>query len=218
VRKGLFKKRENNSEWQNGASPTGGEEAIYGKRIGTALFLMLIAIGIGVLLTSALDGLLGLVSVSTRFPIYIGPMIVAAIIRNVMDARKKENCNAEIQLLGDISLSVFISIAIMTLQLWELSGLALSMIVLLIAQVILMYLFVRIVSFNLLGRNYDAAVISSGLVGFGMGSTANAMANLDSICGKFGHSRLAYFVVPVVGALFIDFINVIVISLFIAFS
>lgn len=97
------------------------------------------------------------------------------------------------------------------------SRLALPLMVLLLAQVVLMYVFPRFVAFPAMGRNYDSAVSTSGLIGFAMGSTANAMANLDSICDKFGYSRVAYFIVPVVGAFFIDFINVLMITGFLAF-
>lgn len=187
-----------------------------GERITKASFLILISMGIGVVFTDILNHFMGLWIGTVKFPVYIGPMIAAAIIRNIFDARDDFTINPEIQLLGDICLNVFISIAIMTLRLWELSELALPLIVLLLAQVLLMYLFPRFIAFPVMGRNYDAAVSTSGLVGFAMGSTANAMANLDSICGKFGYSRLAYFIVPVVGAFFIDFINVLMITGFLA--
>lgn len=187
-----------------------------GDRITKASFLLLIAMGIGVIFTDLLNNFMGLFINTVKFPIYIGPMVVAAVIRNILDARDNFVLNPEIQLIGDICLNVFISIAIMTLRLWELRGLALSLMILLLAQVVLMYLFPKFVAFRILGKNYDAAVSTSGLIGFAMGSTANAMANLDSICDKFGYSRVAYFIVPVVGSLFIDFINVLMITGFLA--
>lgn len=187
-----------------------------GERITKASFLILISMGIGVFFTDVLNHFMGLYIDTVKFPVYIGPMIVAAIIRNIFDARGNFDLNPEIQLLGDICLNVFISIAIMTLRLWELSELALPLMMLLLAQVVLMYLFPRFIAFPVLGKDYDAAVSTSGLIGFSMGSTANAMANLDSICGKFGYSRVAYFIVPVVGAFFIDFINVLMITGFLA--
>ncbi|MDD4453650.1 MAG: sodium/glutamate symporter, partial [Proteiniphilum sp.] len=187
-----------------------------GERITKASFLILISMGIGVFFTDVLNHFMGLYIDTVKFPVYIGPMIVAAIIRNIFDARGNFDLNPEIQLLGDICLNVFISIAIMTLRLWELSELALPLMMLLLAQVVLMYLFPRFIAFPVLGKDYDAAVSTSGLIGFSMGSTANAMANLDSICDKFGYSRVAYFIVPVVGAFFIDFINVLMITGFLA--
>ncbi len=187
-----------------------------GERITKASFLILISMGIGVFFTDVLNHFMGLYIDTVKFPVYIGPMIVAANIRNLFDARGNFDLNPEIQLLGDICLNVFISIAIMTLRLWELSELALPLMMLLLAQVVLMYLFPRFIAFPVLGKDYDAAVSTSGLIGFSMGSTANAMANLDSICDKFGYSRVAYFIVPVVGAFFIDFINVLMITGFLA--
>lgn len=189
-----------------------------GDRITKATFIILISMGIGVYFTDFINSLMGLFISKVKFPVYIGPMIVAAIFRNIMDTRGRFTINPEIQLLGDICLKIFISIAIMTLRLWELSGLAIPLIILLLAQVILMYLFPRFIAFNVMGKDYDAAVSTSGLIGFSMGSTANAMANLESICNKFGYSRVAYFIVPVVGAFFIDFINVIIITAFISIN
>lgn len=189
-----------------------------GERITKATFIILISMGIGVYFTDFLNSLMGLFIDKVKFPVYIGPMIVAAIFRNILDARGSFTINPEIQLLGDICLKIFISIAIMSLRLWELSGLAIPLMILLLAQVILMYLFPRFIAFNLMGKDYDAAVSTSGLIGFSMGSTANAMANLESICNKFGYSRVAYFIVPVVGAFFIDFVNVIIITAFISFN
>lgn len=192
--------------------------AMNGERITKAVFLILISMGIGVIFTNLMNSFVGMFIDTVRFPVYLGPMIVAAIVRNIADARNDFDINPEIQLIGDICLNIFISIAVMSLKLWELSGLALPLLILLFAQVALMYVFPRFVAFSVLGRNYDAAVSTSGLIGFAMGSSANAMANLDSISDKFGYSRVAYFIVPVVGAFFIDFINVLMIMGFIAVS
>ncbi len=171
------------------------------ERITKASFLVLISMGIGVIFTNLMNNFMGLFIDSIRFPIYLGPMIVAAVVRNIMDVKGGFTVNPEIQLLGDICLNIFISIAIMTLSLWELSRLAVPLVTLLLAQVILMYLYPRFIAFPAMGNDYDAAVTTSGLIGFSMGSTANAMANLDSLCDKFGYSRIAYFIVPVVGSL-----------------
>lgn len=216
TRKGLHLTRKTDEEEQEIDALRENSIPMNGERITKASFLILISMGIGVIFTDVLNHFMGLYINTVKFPVYIGPMIVAAIIRNLFDARGNFDLNPEIQLLGDICLNVFISIAIMTLRLWELSELALPLMMLLLAQVVLMYLFPRFIAFPLLGKDYDAAVSTSGLIGFSMGSTANAMANLDSICGKFGYSRVAYFIVPVVGAFFIDFINVLMITGFLA--
>lgn len=102
-----------------------------------------------------------------------------------------------------------------TLKLWQLAELALPLIVLLVAQVIIMALFSYFVVFNVMGRDYDAAVLSAGVCGFGMGATPNAMANMQEITEKFAPSVKAYLLVPIVGSMFADFINSLVITFFI---
>lgn len=102
----------------------------------------------------------------------------------------------------------------MGLKLWELADLAIPMVVMLVAQTVLMMVYAYFVVFNLLGKNYDAAVMTSGFCGFGMGATPNAMANMQAITQKYGPAPTAYFVVPLVGSLFIDFMNTIIITSF----
>ena len=105
----------------------------------------------------------------------------------------------------------------MSLELWELVNLAIPMLILLLLQVVLAYIFANFICFPLMGRDYDAAMISCGLIGFGMGSTSNAIANMDAVSAKYAYSKTPYFVVPIVGALFIDFINIFIIFGFIGF-
>ena len=121
----------------------------------------------------------------------------------------------EINELGGICLSLFLGIAMITLELWQLSSLALPLLVLLLGQLILMFFFSYFVVFNLMGRDYDAAVLSAGVCGFGMGATPNAMANMQAVTEKYGPSVKAYILVPMVGSMFADFINSLVITLFI---
>ena len=148
------------------------------------------------------------------FPIYIGAMLVAAFIRNTTDMAGKEIPMEEISTIGSFSLSLFLGLAMMGLKLWELADLAVPMVVMLVAQTVLMMVYAYFVVFNLLGKNYDAAVMTSGFCGFGMGATPNAMANMQAITQKYGPAPTAYFVVPLVGSLFIDFMNTIIITSF----
>ncbi len=113
----------------------------------------------------------------------------------------------EINDIGGICLSLFLGMAMITLKLWQLAELALPLIVLLAGQTLFMILYVVLVVFNVMGRDYDAAVISSGICGFGMGATPNAMANMQAICEKYSPSVKAYLLIPLVGSLFADFIN-----------
>ena len=150
------------------------------------------------------------------FPIYIGAMIVAAIMRNIGEYTGKITIHmGEINDLGGICLSLFLGIAMITLKLWQLADLALPLIILLAGQVVLMFIFTYFVVFNIMGRDYDAAVLAAGTCGFGMGATPNAMANMQAICEKYAPSVKAYLIVPIVGSLFADFLNSLTITFFI---
>lgn len=175
-----------------------------------AVFQLIIAVGIGTIFSKLLS-LTGM-----TFPIYIGAMIAAAIMRNIGEYTGKITIHmGEINDLGGICLSLFLGIAMITLKLWQLADLALPLVILLAGQVALMYLFSYIVVFNVMGRNYDAAVLVAGTCGFGMGATPNAMANMQAICEKYGPSVKAYLIIPIVGSLFADFLNSLTITFFI---
>lgn len=175
-----------------------------------AVFQLIIAVGIGTIFSKLLS-LTGM-----TFPIYIGAMIAAAIMRNIGEYTGKITIHmGEINDLGGICLSLFLGIAMITLKLWQLADLALPLVILLAGQVALMFLFSYIVAFNVMGRNYDAAVLVAGTCGFGMGATPNAMANMQAICEKYGPSVKAYLIIPIVGSLFADFLNSLTITFFI---
>ncbi len=177
-----------------------------------AVFQLIIAIGFGTFVSDLLS-LTGL-----TFPIYIGAMIAAAIIRNIGEYSGKYTTHmGEINDIGGICLSLFLGIAMITLKLWQLADLALPLLVLLFGQVVLMFVYARFVVFNVMGRDYDAAVISSGVCGFGMGATPNAMANMQVVCEKYEPSVKAYLLIPLVGSLFADFLNTLSITFFINF-
>ena len=150
-----------------------------------------------------------------RIAALIGAMLAAAVIRNLSDLTGRyEVFSKEIDVMGSVSLSIFLSMALMGLKLWQLSELALPLVVMLLAQTAMMALFARFVIFNLMGRDYEAAVITAAGCGFGMGATPNAMANMNAIVARYGPAPKAYFIVPLVGSLFIDFINAFIITLF----
>ena len=181
--------------------------AIDSDRFLNAALCLALAIGAGTVVSAWLNKVF-------TFPIYIGAMLVAAFIRNTTDMAGKEIPMEEISTIGSFSLSLFLGLAMMGLKLWELADLAVPMVVMLVAQTVLMMVYAYFVVFNLLGKNYDAAVMTSGFCGFGMGATPNAMANMQAITQKYGPAPTAYFVVPLVGSLFIDFMNTIIITSF----
>lgn len=175
-----------------------------------AAYQLAIAMGLGTLVSYLLS-LTGM-----TFPIYIGAMIIAAIMRNVAEYTGKIEIHiGEINDLGGICLSLFLGIAMITLKLWQLADLALPMIILLSCQVIFMVLYARFVVFNVMGRDYDAAVLTAGSCGFGMGATPNAMANMQVLTDKYGPSVKAFLLIPLIGSMYADFVNSLSITFFI---
>lgn len=175
-----------------------------------AAYQLAIAAGIGTIISYLLS------KTGMTFPVYIGAMIVAAVMRNISEyTGKMEIYIGEINDLGGICLSLFLGIAMITLKLWQLADLALPLIVLLLGQTVFMYIYARYVVFNVMGHDYDAAVLSAGTCGFGMGATPNAMANMQAVTGKFAPSIKAYLLVPIVGSMFADFLNSLTVTFFI---
>ena len=172
-------------------------------------FLMLLfAVGVGSYLSALLTKLCGF-----SFPPYIGAMLAAVAVRNAADGMKIDFPAAEIDTMGNMFLSIFLAMALSGLKLWLLVDLALPMLLCLAAQVVLMWAFSVFVVFRVMGRDYDAAVMTAGYIGFAMGATSNAMANMQVITKKYGPSPTAYFAIPMVGSLFIDFFNAALIAL-----
>lgn len=169
--------------------------------------LLLAALGIGAQASVWLTDLTGL-----TFPSYIGAMLVAVVIRNVMIAVKVEYPDQEIDTMGTMFLSIFLALALSSLKLWELVDLALPMIITLVLQCIVMVIFSYFIVFNVMGRDYEAAVMSAGFIGFAMGATSNAMANMQVVTKKYGPAPVSYFAIPMVGGMFIDFFNAILIT------
>ena len=176
-------------------------------RFVKGFMLLMLALGIGSFVGAVLTDITGI-----TFPSYIGAMITAAVVRNVVDAIHSEFPADEIDTVGNMSLRLFLAMALAGLQLWLLVDLAVPLITALAAQVILMLIFVYFVVFHVMGRDYDAAVMSAGFIGFAMGATSNAMANMQAVTRQHGPSPVAYFAIPMVGSLFIDFINALVIT------
>ena len=182
-----------------------------GENFAKAFFLILLSMFIGSYVSTFLNQFL-------NFPNYIGPMIVAAVLRNISDNTTKFDLHyEEVHILEDVSLNLFLGMAMISLKLWELGNVAGQLAVLLLAQALLAWVFIYFVTFRFMGRNYDAAVLSAGHVGFGLGATPNGIAKMQSGCDKYKHSHIAFFVMPIVGALFIDFFNVAIISGFFSF-
>ncbi|ELR67695.1 Sodium/glutamate symport protein [Photobacterium marinum] len=153
-----------------------------------------------------------------RIPDFVYALFIGVFITNVCETTKVYKVNTEtVDALGTISLSLFLAMALMSLQLWELMELALPMLVILAVQTITLAIFAYFVTFRLMGKSYDAAVISGGHCGFGMGATPTAVMNMGSLVSRNGPSPQAFMVVPIVGAFFIDIANLVVLQTYISF-
>lgn len=190
---------------------TGGKvEMLSAKRILPSGFQVVIAMGVGSLISNFLSSL-GMV-----LPPYIGAMFAASIMRNLSDYSGKFEIDLDIiSVIGSFTLAMFLSMTLMSFRLWELKELALPLILMLLGQTVLMGVFAYFVTFNLTGRDYDAAVMTGGHCGCGFGTTPKALANMEALTDKYLPSPKAFFVIPIVGGLFIDFFNAAIITFFI---
>ncbi len=206
------------------ASPEGRKKRISTneqefQRYANAFYCIFLVMGAGTLLSWVLA------KTGITFPTYFGALILAAIVRNTLgyinykeDGRwvKAEKLldMERIVSVGNICLSLFLGMAMISLRLWELQNLALPLVIILLSQVVMMAFFVYLIAFPLLGRNYDAAVLCAGICGFGLGATPNAMANMSAVCYKYHYTVHPFLIVPIIGAMFADFINTGIITLF----
>ena len=207
------------------ASPTGRAKRISTneqefQQYAKASYCIILVMGGGTILSWLLA------KTGITFPTYFGALILAAIVRNMIgfisykeDDGKWENAEKLLDMerivsVGNICLSLFLGMAMISLKLWELQSLALPLIVILVSQVLMMALFAYFVAFPLLGRDYDAAVLCAGICGFGLGATPNAMANMSAVCYKYRYTVKPFLIVPIIGAMFADLINTGIITFF----
>jgi ESS family glutamate:Na+ symporter len=172
------------------------------------LVLLIVAVGVGIVVSRWLSAWMTL-------PAYIGAMLVAAVLRNIDDFTGVIGMSQRlIDDIGNIALSLFLVMALMTLRLWEIAGLVIPLLIILAAQVALIAAICIYVLPRVMGRDYDSAVMSGGFAGFMLGTSANAMANMGALVERYGPAPKAYLVVPLVGAFFIDFANALLITFF----
>lgn len=177
--------------------------------IGT-LGLIAISLAVGDTLAQMLAG------TAFELPAFVCVLFVGVLLSNLLAVVGKPVTEHAVALLGNVSLALFLAMALMTLKLWDLASLALPVFSILAAQTVVMALYAIFVTFRVMGGNYDAVVLSAGHCGFGLGATPTAIANMQAVTARFGHSHVAFLVVPMVGAFFIDIANAIVIKGFLA--
>lgn len=180
------------------------------RQYASATYALLLVMALGTLASRLLS------KTGITFPTYFGALITAAVVRNLMEHSpwQKVLPMDKIVSVGNICLSVFLGMAMISLKLWELQALAWPLTIILITQVVLMGVLAWCVAFPLLGRDYDAAVLVAGVCGFGLGATPNAMANMSAVCYKYHYTAKPFLIVPIIGAMFVDLINTGIISVF----
>jgi ESS family glutamate:Na+ symporter len=174
------------------------------------LTLIAISLAVGDAFSSLIAG------TAFELPSFVCVLFVAVLLANGLALVGRPVAEHAVALIGNVSLALFLAMALMTLRLWDLAALALPVFTILAAQTLLMVLYALFVTFRAMGSNYDAVVLSAGHCGFGLGATPTAIANMQAVTARFGHSHLAFLVVPMVAAFFIDIANAIVIKLFLA--
>jgi ESS family glutamate:Na+ symporter len=185
------------------------EQAFRRYLVAACELIIAMALGTGLSKLLALTGI--------TFPTYFGALLTACLMRNLIGLSPKWSeslCAGQIVSIGDICLQLFLGMAMASLRLWELASLALPLTLILLAQVAFMALYAAFAAFPLLGRGYDSAVLVSGLCGFGLGATPNAMANMSAVCYKYRYSAAPFIIVPIIGAMFVDLINTGVVTVF----
>ncbi|WP_047535103.1 sodium/glutamate symporter [Pseudomonas sp. 11/12A] len=196
--------------------PKGFEQPNKERSITPFSFIETLAlIAVSLLVGSLLNSLLK--DTAFELPTFVCVLFVGVVLRNGLSALGLYQVfEREVSVLGNVSLSLFLAIALMSLKLWDLAALALPIFIILAAQTLVMALFAMFVTFRVMGGNYDAAVLAAGHCGFGLGATPTAIANMQAVTQRYGPSQIAFLVVPMVGAFFIDIINVIVIKSYLA--
>ncbi|MDP9509961.1 sodium/glutamate symporter [Pseudomonas protegens] len=196
--------------------PRGYEQPYKERQITALSFIETLAlVAISLQAGSFLSGLIQ--GTALELPTFVCVLFVGVVLRNGLSALGWHQVfDQEVSLLGNVSLSLFLAIALMSLRLWDLASLALPILTLLAVQTLVMALFAVFVTFRVMGRNYDAAVLAAGHCGFGLGATPTAIANMQAVTQRYGPSPMAFLVVPMVGAFFIDISNAIVIKLYLA--
>lgn len=190
-----------------------GDESMSPKDLLNNLAWVLVAIGIGSIFSYYVVAFFKSIGSNQSFPAYLGAMFAAIIIRNVGDMSGSYKIESKIiDAISDISLAIFISMAIVSMKLAQLINLAGPLITMMILQLVFVLIMAYFMVYLLFGRDYEATVISAGFIGFMMGATSNALVSMQAVTSKYGYAAKAYFVVPIVGAFLIDIPNAFIIN------
>ena len=171
-----------------------------------AILIIVISLGVGEIINRLFA------DVGISLPSYLGAMIVAFVVRNIAEYGKVDMPAKELETVGWVALCLFLAMALMGMKLWQLEDLAAPMVFTLLIQTVILIIFVYFIVFRVTGRNYESAAMVAGMSGFGLGATPNAVANIEALMNEYGPAPVAYFVVPIVSGIFLDIINVTVLT------
>ena len=191
------------------------EDKITAKKVVEMLFILLVCVA-GSQYLSQFVSSFGIAWLN--IPDFVYALFIGVFITNIFEITKVRKIDTEtVDILGTVSLSLFLAMALMSLKLWNIFDLAIPFLVILTIQTIVLALFSYFITFRIMGSNYDAAVMVGGHCGFGLGATPTAVMNMGSLVSRFGPSPQAFMVVPIVGAFFIDITNLIILQAYISF-
>jgi len=202
----LIEKNGLTSDGEKEVKESAVERVISSHEFLVGILLLVICMGLGTLINIVLD------MVGIALPTYLGALIVAIIVRNLADTLGYTLPYKEIETVGWVCLSLFLSMALMSIKLWQLADLAAVMVITLVIQTVMLSLFVYHLVFRFTGSNYESSALVAGTMGFGMGATPNAVANVEALISENGPAPVAYFLVPLIGGVFMDLINVSVLT------
>ncbi|SDF67909.1 sodium/glutamate symporter [Sporolituus thermophilus] len=196
---------EENLEGLHQAVTAEQDDPVTSDKVLSMMALILVVMVLGALGSAKIKDATGFV-----LPGYVGAMFVAVLFRNINDIKPFVKMHDKtVDLIADVSLGIFLTMAMMSLKIWELYSLALPLIIILAVQTVFMFIFCIYFLFPLLGRNYDAAVMCAGMIGHGLGATPNAVANMSAVAERYGVvSRKAFLIVPLCGAVLIDIVGI----------
>ncbi|WDD96759.1 sodium/glutamate symporter [Thalassomonas actiniarum] len=181
------------------------------KKMMETLFIILLCMALGQVAYQELKAM------AIVLPAFLVPLLFGVLATNICEATKVYKISrACIDLWGTMALSIFLAMALMSLKVWELASLAGPMMLMILAQTVMLMLFAYFITFRLMGKNYDAAIMAGGHCGFGLGATPTAVANMEALVSRHGPSPQAFLVVPMVGAFFIDISNALIIQLYLS--
>lgn len=190
------------------------EDKVTAKKVIEMLFIMILCVTGAKYLEQWVSGF----EISwLTIPDFVYALFIGVVVTNVLEVTKTRHIDTEtIDILGTVSLSLFLAMALMSLKLWNIFDLAIPFLIILAVQSVVIGLFTYWITFKLMGSNYDAAVMASGHCGFGLGATPTAVMNMGSVVNRYGPSPQAFMVVPIVGAFFIDIVNLIILQAYLS--